>query len=118
MICKIHVILKVCKSYLRLYHQLVGLADRGSSYPAQLSGGQKQRVGIARALAPEPKILLCDEATSALDPLMTAQCGLNRVLGRYIRAHPHVGQQVKTLQQVCGGSQRAGHRQPARSPTA
>ncbi|SCE97904.1 amino acid ABC transporter ATP-binding protein [Micromonospora mirobrigensis] len=48
--------------------ELVGLAGKADSRPAQLSGGQQQRVAIARALALRPEVMLFDEATSALDP--------------------------------------------------
>ncbi|MGP5202552.1 methionine ABC transporter ATP-binding protein [Psychrobacter aquimaris] len=83
--------------------EIVDLTDRAGHYPAQLSGGQKQRVGIARAIAPSPKVLLADEPTSALDPattrsLLTCLRDINEQLGVTIVIVTH---EMSVIRRLC-----------------
>ena len=83
--------------------EMVGLPDKANAYPAQLSGGQKQRIAIARALATNPKVLLCDEATSALDPntthsILTLIKDINQKLGITVVVITH---QMSVVEDVC-----------------
>ena len=83
--------------------EMVGLPDKANAYPAQLSGGQKQRIAIARALASDPKILLCDEATSALDPKTTRDIlrlikDINRRLGITVVVITH---EMAVVEEIC-----------------
>ncbi len=83
--------------------ETVGLADKAEAFPAQLSGGQQQRIAIARALATDPKVLLCDEATSALDPTNTKSVldlirDINEKLGITVVIITH---QMSVVESVC-----------------
>jgi D-methionine transport system ATP-binding protein len=83
--------------------KLVGLEAHRDKFPSQLSGGQKQRVGIARALANDPKVLLCDEATSALDPqttnsILALLLDINRKLGLTIVLITH---EMHVIRSIC-----------------
>ena len=83
--------------------ELVGLPDKAQAYPAQLSGGQQQRIAIARALATQPKVLLCDEATSALDPntthsILTLIKDINQKLGITVVVITH---QMSVVEEIC-----------------
>ncbi|MGI8384103.1 methionine ABC transporter ATP-binding protein [Robertmurraya sp. P23] len=83
--------------------EFVGLSEKAKSYPKELSGGQKQRVGIARALASNPKILLCDEATSALDPQTTQSILqlLKKINTDYKITIMIITHEMSVIQEVC-----------------
>ncbi|MCL2223967.1 MAG: ATP-binding cassette domain-containing protein [Defluviitaleaceae bacterium] len=83
--------------------EVVGLSEKKDAYPSKLSGGQKQRVGIARALAADPRFVICDEATSALDPATTTSIlhlikDINKKLGITFIIITH---EMSVIKEIC-----------------
>ena len=105
---------EMCKDALSPEEVLkdVGLEKRMANFPAQLSGGEQQRVSIARALAKNPKILLCDEPTGALDyttgktilKLLHDMCRKNNKTVIIVTHDPAVAEQADTVLQMKDGS--------------
>ena len=95
---------RTCLQNICFPMELAGVGRKeAQAYPAQLSGGQQQRIAIARALATNPKVLLCDEATSALDPKTTRQIleliqDINRKLGITVVVITH---QMSVVKEIC-----------------
>ena len=94
---------KVDKKFMKEVVQMLGLEDKLNNMPNNLSGGQQQRIAIARALATNPKVLLCDEATSALDPNTTHSIlnlirDINKKLGITVIIITH---QMSVVEETC-----------------
>ena len=91
------------RKYIEELLRELGIWEKRKKYPNELSGGQQQRIAIARALATNPKVLLCDEATSALDPKTTRQIleligDINKKLGITVVIITH---QMSVVKEVC-----------------